>query len=76
MPNLMRRVAPARAAITLMHSRLPSREMSRSDCQMESMPPCSQTSTHFQKPRASSKLKLAMPIPALTVIGRCSLPKA
>ena len=38
-PNLMRRVPPARAAMTLMHSSPPSAPMMRSDCQMESTPP-------------------------------------
>ena len=51
----MFRVRPASAAITLMHSRFASREISRSDCQIESIPPLSQMSTHFQKPRASSE---------------------
>ena len=74
MPNLSRLVAPARAAITLMHSRLSAAEISRSDCQMESMPPLSQRSTHCQNPLASSNGKFAMPMPALTVIAKASPP--
>ena len=72
MPNLMRRVPPARAAMTLMHSSPPSAPMMRSDCQIESTPPASHRSTQRQKPRASSKLKLPMPTPALMVTVRSS----
>ena len=50
--------------MTDMHSSAGWVLMMRSDCQMESTPPASHMSTHFQKPRASSKVKFAMPIPA------------
>ena len=60
--------------MTLMHSRPPSAPMMRSDCQMESTPPASHRSTQRQKRRASSKLKLAMPTPALMVTSRSLVP--
>ena len=48
MPNFSRRVRPASAAITLMHSSCGSRLSSRSVCQMESTPPASHRSTQRQ----------------------------
>ena len=47
-PNLMRRVRPASAAITLMHSRNGVGLTSRSVCQIESTPPASHRSTQRQ----------------------------
>ena len=52
MPNLMRSVRPASAAITLITSRKGSSETRRSVCQSESTPPSSQRSTQRQKARA------------------------
>ena len=49
-PNLSRRVRPANAAITLMHSRIGSRLTMRSVCHSESTPPDSHKSTQRQNP--------------------------
>jgi hypothetical protein len=48
MPKRRRRVRPARAAITAMHSRIGVRLTRRSVCQIESTPPCSHMSTQRQ----------------------------
>ena len=48
MPNLIFLVAPASPAITLMHSRNGSLEISRSVCHRESTPASSQRFTHCQ----------------------------
>ena len=70
MPNLSRLVAPAIAAIALMHSRIGSLETSRSVCQSESTPPVSHISTQRQNPSAPANGKLASPIPMPMVMGR------
>ena len=48
MPKRRRRVRPASAAITAMHSRIGWRLTSRSVCHSESTPPASQRSTQRQ----------------------------
>ena len=48
MPKRSRRVRPASAAITAMHSRIGWRLTSRSVCHSESTPPASQRSTQRQ----------------------------
>ena len=48
MPKRRRRVRPASAAMTAMHSRIGWRLTSRSVCHTESMPPDSQRSTQRQ----------------------------
>src|SRR6056300_1061046 len=68
MPNLMRFVPPARAAMTDMTSRFGMGLTRRSDCQIESTPPLSQRSTQRQKARPLEKGKWARPRPALMVI--------
>ena len=72
MPNLIRRVRPAMAAMALMHSRIGWRETSRSVCQSESTPPSSQRSTQRQKARASENGKSASPSPTPMPIARRS----
>src|SRR3546814_19751219 len=68
MPNLMRRVRPASAAITLMHSRCVKVETSRSVCQSESTPPSSHRSTHCQNDASPEKGKSAKPSPTPTAM--------
>ncbi len=70
MPNFRRRLPPASAAMTLMHSSWGSRLIIRSLCQMESTPPASHRSTQRQKSGAAWNGKLAMPSPALTVMSQ------
>src|SRR5260221_2284686 len=67
MPNLILRVRPASAAITLKLSRIGSLETSRSVCHSESTPPPSQASTQRQQPRAPSNGNSIKPNPTATV---------
>jgi hypothetical protein len=66
MPNFSRQVAPASAAITLMHSSMGSRDTRVSVCQRESMPPSSHICTQRQKPLAPSNGEVARPVPTAT----------
>ena len=75
-PNLMRRVRPASAAITLMHSRIGSRLTIRSVCHNELTPPASHRSTQRQNPATVSNGNSIRPRPTATflIIAISSLP--
>src|SRR5205085_1670366 len=68
-PNLRRRVRPARAAITLTHSRIGSRLIMRSVCHSESMPPASHRSTQRQNPATPANGNSIRPSPIATFLG-------
>ena len=68
-PNLSRSVAPASAAIVLIASSCGCGEISRSDCQIESMSHSSQSSTHSRKARAEANGNAAMPSPMRALIA-------
>src|SRR5206468_10219701 len=68
-PNLSRRVRPARAAITLMHSRIGSRLIMRSVCHNESTPPASHRSTQRQNPATPANGNSIRPSPIATFLG-------
>ncbi len=68
MPNFIRRVRPARAAIALIHSKCGIGETRRSVCQRLSTPPTSAKSTHSQYAFAEENGKSAKPKPTLTAI--------
>ena len=67
-PNLIRRVAPASAAIALMHSRMGRRDTRRSVCQSESTPPASQRSTHRRNEAPEENGSSMRPSPTPIVI--------
>ena len=75
MPNLMRWVRPASAAITLITSRNGSSETRRSVCQRESTPPSSQRSTQRQKASAPENGNALSPSPkaidSVASLDRC-----
>src|SRR5262249_39247858 len=68
-PNLIRRVRPASAAITLMHSRIGSRLIMRSVCHSESTPPASHRSTQRQNPATPEHGNSIRPSPIATFLG-------
>ena len=72
MPKRSRRVRPASAAITDMHSRNGWRPISRSVCHSESTPPASQRSTQRQYPEmlANGNSIRPRPMATLTSVSR------
>src|SRR5437588_3741295 len=68
-PNLSRRVRPASAAMTDMHSRIGSRLTTRSVCHSESTPPASHKSTQRQNPPTPENGNSIRPSPIATFLG-------